>query len=73
MFDGAQPLIDDGFDLYDERAVIVGALATTAVITEPSDVRLHIDMFAALTEAADFGDAARESLAELREGYRGTA
>ncbi len=58
-----------GFDLYDERAVIVGTLATTAIITEPADVRLHIDMLESLTEAADFGDDARETLVELRTGY----
>jgi transcriptional regulator with XRE-family HTH domain len=58
-----------GFDLYDERAVIVGTLATTAIITEPADVRLHIDMLESLTQAADFGDAARETLVELRTGY----
>jgi transcriptional regulator with XRE-family HTH domain len=58
-----------GFDLYDERAVIVGTLATTAIITEPADVRLHMDMLESLTQAADFGDAARETLVEFRTGY----
>jgi transcriptional regulator with XRE-family HTH domain len=58
-----------GFDLYDERAVIVGTLATTAIITEPADVRLHNDMLESLTQAADFGDAARETLVEFRAGY----
>jgi Domain of unknown function (DUF5753) len=58
-----------GFDLYDERAVIVGTLATTAIITEPADVRLHIDMLESLTGAADFDDAARETLAAVRDGY----
>jgi transcriptional regulator with XRE-family HTH domain len=60
-----------GFDLYDERAAIVGTLATTAVITEPADVRLHIDMFASLSDAADFGEGARLALAEVRDGYVG--
>jgi hypothetical protein len=58
-----------GFDLYDERAVIVGTLATTAVITEPADVRLHIDMLTTLNAVADFDDAARAALAEVRDGY----
>ncbi|MGH3586564.1 MAG: Scr1 family TA system antitoxin-like transcriptional regulator [Pseudonocardia sp.] len=61
-----------GFDLYDERAVIVGTLATTAIITEPADVRPHIDMFASLADAADFGDTARSRLAEVRDGYSAT-
>jgi hypothetical protein len=42
-----------GFDVYDERAVIVGTVATTAIITEP----------------ADFGADARETLIELRDCY----
>jgi hypothetical protein len=58
-----------GFDLYDERAVIVGTLATTSIITEPADVRLHIDLLGSLIDTADFDDAARETLAELRSGY----
>jgi transcriptional regulator with XRE-family HTH domain len=58
-----------GFDLYDERAVIVGTLATTAIITEPADIRLHIDLLGSLTDTADFDDAARETLVELRSGY----
>lgn len=58
-----------GFDLYDDRTVIVGTLATTAVLTDPADVELHIDMLAALAEAADFGDLARTTLAELRSSY----
>jgi hypothetical protein len=62
-----------GFDLYDERAVIVGTLATTAIITEPADVRLHVDMLETLTQAADFGDAARETLVEFRTGYINSA
>lgn len=58
-----------GFDLYDERAVIVGTIATTAIITEPADVRLHIDILDSLSRAADFGEEARKTLAELRDGY----
>jgi hypothetical protein len=58
-----------GFDLYDERAVIVGTVATTAIITEPADVRLHVDILESLIEVADFGEKAHETLAELRDGY----
>ncbi len=62
-----------GFDLYDERAVIVGTVATTAIITEPADVRLHIDILESLSQVADFGEAARATLAELRDGYAATS
>jgi hypothetical protein len=58
-----------GFDLYDDRAAIVGTLATTAVITEPADVALHVEMFAAVGAVAEFGDSAREVLREIRAGY----
>jgi hypothetical protein len=59
-----------GFDLYDERAAIVGTLATTAIITEPADVRLHVEMLAELTSAADFGDDARQALLDVRTAYQ---
>jgi hypothetical protein len=62
-----------GFDLYDERAVIVGTVATTAIITEPADVRLHINILESLNRVADFGEAARGTLAELRDGYAATS
>lgn len=58
-----------GFDLYDQRAVIVGTLANTAILTDPDDVRLHVDLLAKLTAAADFDDAARRTLTDLRDSY----
>jgi hypothetical protein len=47
-----------------------GTVATTAIITEPADVRLHIDVLESLAEVADSGADARETLIELRDGYK---
>lgn len=58
-----------GFDLYDERAVIVGTLATTAILTDPDDVALHVDLLATLAAAANNDDDARRSLSDLRDSY----
>lgn len=58
-----------GFDLYDERAVIIGTLATTAILTDPDDVALHVDLLATLAAAANYDDDARRSLTELRDSY----
>ncbi len=58
-----------GFDLYDERAVIVGTLATTAILTDPDDVARHIDLLAALRAGAEYDTNARSTLTELRNGY----
>lgn len=59
-----------GFDIYDERAVIVGTLTTTAVINEAADVRRHLDMLAAVEKLAVFGDDARAVLADIADEYR---
>ena len=58
-----------GFDLYDDRAVIVGTLATTAVITDPDDVALHLDLLGRLEPLADYDDAARNTLTAIRHCY----
>ena len=58
-----------GFDLYDQRAVIVGTLSTTAILTDPDDVALHVDLLTTLTAAAGFDDAARRTLTDLRNSY----
>jgi hypothetical protein len=44
-------------------------LATAAVVTEPADVARHVEVFAALSAVAEFGDGAREVLREIRAGY----
>jgi transcriptional regulator with XRE-family HTH domain len=58
-----------GFDVYDDRTAIVGTLVTTAVITESADVARHVEVFAAVSAVAEFGDGAREVLREIRAGY----
>jgi transcriptional regulator with XRE-family HTH domain len=58
-----------GFDVYDEHAVIVGTLATTAVITDADDVALHLDVLRRLEPLADYDDAARSTLATIRDCY----
>jgi hypothetical protein len=58
-----------GFDVYDQHAVIVGTLATTAVITDPDDVALHLDMLRRLEPLADYDEAARTTLAAIRDCY----
>ncbi len=60
----------NGFDVYDRRAVIVGTVATTAILTEPADVDLHLEMLDALARLADYDDAARATLATVRDTYR---
>ncbi|WP_219416428.1 helix-turn-helix domain-containing protein [Pseudonocardia nigra] len=59
-----------GFDVYDERAVIVGTIAATALLTEPPDVAAHMKMLRKLEELAAFGAEARRVLTEVAEDYR---
>lgn len=60
------------FDLYDERAVIVGTITGTAYLTSPGDVDEYVAMFQALVELAVFGEEARDVLLERAAHYRGT-
>ncbi|MGI8799224.1 MAG: helix-turn-helix domain-containing protein [Pseudonocardia sp.] len=59
-----------GWNLYDERAVIVGTVNATVILNEPSDVRLYVELFAGLADAAVYGDEARAELATIAKRYR---
>ncbi|MGH3319845.1 MAG: helix-turn-helix domain-containing protein [Streptosporangiaceae bacterium] len=60
----------EGFDLYDTRAVIIGTETATATITEPRDVVAYDKLFDDLEAKASFGAEARGILARVAEGYR---
>lgn len=59
-----------GFDLYDERAVIVGTLTGTGYLTTPADVADYVKLFGQLAELAVFGDEARAAVGRIAEDYR---
>jgi transcriptional regulator with XRE-family HTH domain len=68
---GAQATVfpPDGFNLYDERLVIVGTTTATAHVTDPRDVTRYVTLLAALETMAVFDDAARALLAEAAAAY----
>jgi len=59
-----------GFDLYDERAVIVGTDAGTTFLTDPPDVASYVRLFADLAAVASFDDAALAVLHGIAADYR---
>lgn len=59
-----------GFDLYDERAVIVGTITGTAFLRAASDVAEYTKLFRRLEELAVFGDEARSIVTEMADQYR---
>jgi hypothetical protein len=59
-----------GFDLYDERAVIVGTDAGTTFITDPSEVTSYLRLFADLEALASFDDDALAVLRGIAADYR---
>lgn len=59
-----------GFDVYDERAALVGTETATAFLTDSRDVGAYGKLFGLLVDAAMFGDDARAILAEAAERYR---
>jgi hypothetical protein len=58
------------FHLYDHRLVLVGIETALATITDPADISTYVDLFTELERLADFGDAARQTLARIAADYR---
>lgn len=59
-----------GFDLYDERAVIVGTEAGTTFLTDPLEVAPYLHLFADLAALASYDDAALTVLRGIAADYR---
>lgn len=58
------------WDLFDQRAVIVGTTTATAILTEPQDVAAYVELTDALERLAVYGQEAREILARVVGRYR---
>jgi len=59
-----------GWDIYDERAVIVGTWTATALLTEPRDVTAYLALFHELEKLAVYDQEADETLARAADSYR---
>ncbi|MGH3826659.1 MAG: helix-turn-helix domain-containing protein [Pseudonocardiaceae bacterium] len=60
-----------GFDLYDDRAVIVGTDAGTTFLADPPDVASYVRLFADLAAVASYDDDALAVLCGVAADYRG--
>lgn len=58
------------WDLFDQRAVIVGTTTATAILTETRDVAAYVGLTDALERLAVYGEDAREILARVADRYR---
>jgi hypothetical protein len=58
------------WDIYDNRAVAFGTVASTALITHPQDVAAYDGIFRELERMAAFGDDARATLQKAADRYR---
>ncbi|MDT0328147.1 helix-turn-helix domain-containing protein [Nocardiopsis lambiniae] len=58
-------LPNNGFDIRDDREVAVEGFTTHRLLTDPRDVRFHLDVFQLFADAAVYDDEARAFLAEL--------
>ena len=59
-----------GFDLYDRRAVLIGTMTATALLTDQRDVAEYTALFVELERLAIFEDQARQVLNEVADDYR---
>lgn len=59
-----------GFDIFDERACVVGTDAGTTFLTDPRDVASYVRLFADLSAVASFDGDARAVLRRIAGEYR---
>lgn len=59
----------EAFDLYDQRAVLLGTYTATAWMTKPADVDAYARLFKELESAATFGAAAAAVFRDLAQRY----
>jgi transcriptional regulator with XRE-family HTH domain len=59
------------FHLYDTRAVIVGTMNATAIMTNSRDVAEYKGWFDRLEAVASYGDEAREAIERISRDYQG--
>jgi transcriptional regulator with XRE-family HTH domain len=69
-WDPTLPVPLNGWEMYDERLAIIGTITATAILDEPSDVAVYVEMFEKLEGLAVYDDQARDLLATLAERYR---
>lgn len=62
--------VQEGFDLYDAHAVIIGTTTATATITDATDVAVYDSLFSELESLAAYNYAARRELDRIAEDYR---
>ncbi|WP_165956458.1 helix-turn-helix domain-containing protein [Kribbella antibiotica] len=62
--------VQEGFDLYDAQAVIIGTTTATATITDDADVAVYDQLFSELESLAVYDYAARRELDRIAEDYR---
>lgn len=58
------------WDIYDTRAVSLGTVASTALLTDSHDVAAYDRIFAQLELMAVFGDQASKILTQVADRYR---
>ncbi|MGH3787957.1 MAG: helix-turn-helix domain-containing protein [Pseudonocardiaceae bacterium] len=58
------------WDLFDQRAAIVGTTTATAILTEPRDVAAYVELTDALQRLAVYGAEAREILNRVVDRYQ---
>lgn len=59
-----------GWEMYDQRLVIVGTITATALLDDPRDIATYVDMFERLEQLAAYDEKARAILAQVAERYR---
>lgn len=62
-----------GFTIYDSRAVLLGTLTATAIVTDRRDIRDYENHWTELEPIVSYDDAARAAVERVADDYRGIA
>ncbi|MGO4418715.1 helix-turn-helix domain-containing protein [Streptomyces sp. MCAF7] len=59
-----------GYQIFDDRLATISLEHATVSVTEPRDIATYLTLFSTMSEAAEFGEAARARLAAIGREYQ---
>ncbi|MFD8377710.1 helix-turn-helix domain-containing protein [Streptomyces sp. NPDC059679] len=59
-----------GYQIFDDRLATISLEHATVSVTEPRDIATYLTLFSTMSEAAEFGEAARARIAAIGREYQ---
>jgi transcriptional regulator with XRE-family HTH domain len=61
-----------GFEIFDDKLATIGLVHAVITVTDPRDIATYLRLFAKMSQAAEFGQAARARLAMISTSLTGS-